>query len=63
MKRIIIPGGRMNRVCKTCSGSGDMTCPRCVGYGTFENGETCYYCKGDGTVTCTSCNGYGYIDD
>lgn len=25
-------------------------CPRCGGYGTFNNGSICYYCNGKGTV-------------
>lgn len=37
-------GGRVNESCRTCSGSGRVTCGRC---------------GGSGQVTCTDCNGRG----
>lgn len=53
----------MSHWCKNCNGSGDATCPRCGGYGTFTKGETCYYCDGRGKVSCPACNGTGVIED
>ena len=50
-------------ICRTCNGSGEITCPRCGGYGTFSSGETCYYCQGNKTVECPSCNGTGSVED
>lgn len=60
---IFIPSGRVHKVCDICNGSGEETCPRCVGYGTFENGSTCDHCHGKKTITCNICHGYGYVDD
>lgn len=64
MSKIIIPKGKLrSHFCSCCSGSGEMKCPRCDGYGTFNDKSTCYYCQGSGKVTCSACNGKGYFED
>lgn len=63
-KKITIPSGIFaSHSCSCCSGSGEMKCPRCGGYGTFNDGSTCYYCQGSGRVRCGACGGSGRIDD
>ncbi len=59
-----MPGGvYTEHVCRHCGGSGEASCPRCGGTGTFETRERCYYCNGRGYVKCDACGGRGVVAD
>lgn len=63
-KTLKAPEGKLaDHRCSCCSGSGMMTCPRCGGYGTFDDGSKCYYCQGARVVKCNACDGKGIIAD
>lgn len=45
------------QLCKRCSGSGEISCAKCQGYGKAN--KKCEKCQ-DGRITCRICDGSGY---
>lgn len=47
--------------CKTCSGSGLITCKECYGEGMGLGHSKCPHCSGIGSIRCENCDGRGKI--
>lgn len=51
--------------CKTCNGSGKLTCQNCKGAGRYERGAgtqfKCSECEGTGKTVCGECRGAGGV--
>ncbi len=57
-------GGKGEKTCSTCHGSGQMTTEQHTMFGTFMSRTTCTTCKGTGhtyETICNKCNGKGRI--
>ena len=60
--------GTVQISCRSCEGTGHMTCEFCEGRGWFlvalpteDKQEECPNCAGSGTLSCTVCNGCGEL--
>jgi hypothetical protein len=47
--------------CKTCQGSGRITCAKCNGKEKHTPGRICSNCFGKSRTTCIDCEGEGKI--